>query len=155
MPKIIYCSRPTTWYLQNTRVTCPRVQKRVQKIVNFLVQKLQKPHMFDLGTHRPFMYDALWSICSIGGLWAPLQNCFMVLDPCEKLNNNDTCHLQTDRIAELLKKIFPMDLAVWLNRWKQVLYGAFFYQLCTRYPNWARKFVRKMMWKNCESFMSQ
>ena len=38
--------------------------------------------MFDLGTHRPFMYDALWSICSIGGLWAPLQNCFMVLDPC-------------------------------------------------------------------------
>ena len=82
MPKIIYCSRPTTWYLQNTRVTCPRVQKRVQKIVNFLVQKLQKPHMFDLGTHRPFMYDALWSICSIGGLWAPLQNCFTVLDPC-------------------------------------------------------------------------
>lgn len=61
----------------------------------------------------------------------------------------------TDRIAELLKKFFPMDLAVWLNRWKQVLYGAFFYQLCTRYPNWARKFVRKMMWKNCESFMSQ
>ena len=65
-----------------TRVTCPlrvlccghwavdvsRVHKPVLKLVNFLVQNLLKPYMFDLGTHSTWIYDALWSICSIGGL---------------------------------------------------------------------------------------
>ena len=47
-----------------------------------LVQNLQKPYMFDLGTHSPLICDALWSICHIGGFWAPLKNCFVVLHPC-------------------------------------------------------------------------
>ena len=59
-----------------------RVHKRVLKLVNFFVQNLQKPYMFDLGTHSPLICDALRSICHIGGLWAPLQNCFTVLRPC-------------------------------------------------------------------------
>ena len=67
-----------TWHVS-------RVHKRVLKLVNFFVQNLQKPYMFDLGTHSPLICDALWSICHIGGLWAPLmlKNCFVVLHPCE------------------------------------------------------------------------
>ena len=57
-----------------SRVTChvSRGHKRVLKLVNFLVQNLQKPYMIDLGTHSPLICDAMWSICHIGGLWAPL-----------------------------------------------------------------------------------
>ncbi len=33
-----------TWYVS-------RVHKRILKLVNFLVQKLQKPYMIDLVTH--------------------------------------------------------------------------------------------------------
>ena len=40
VPKIIYCSRPSSWYPQKTRGTCPRAQKRVLKFVNFKVQFL-------------------------------------------------------------------------------------------------------------------
>ena len=67
-----------TWHVS-------RVHKRVLKLVNFFVQNLQKPYMFDLGTHSPLICDALWSICHIGGLWAPLQNCFVVLHPCASI----------------------------------------------------------------------
>ena len=49
------------------------------------VQNLQKPYMFDLGTHSPLICDALWSICHTGGLWAPLKNCFAVLHLCVPL----------------------------------------------------------------------
>ena len=49
-----------------------RVQKCVLKLVNFLVQNLQKPYMIDLVTHSNLICDALWSICHIGGLWQPL-----------------------------------------------------------------------------------
>ena len=61
------------------RVTCPQTCLEVSQL---LVQKVQKPHMFDLETHSHLQYDALWSFCSIGGLWALLQNCFAVLHPC-------------------------------------------------------------------------
>ena len=60
-----------------------RVHKCVLKLVNSLVQNLQKPYMFDLGRHCPLICDALWSICHKGGLWAPLKNCFVVLHPCD------------------------------------------------------------------------
>ena len=80
----IYYSRAFQWYPSEPMWHVSRVQKCVLKFVNFKVQKVQKPHMIDLGTHSPWRYDALWSICSIGGLWAPLQNCFTVLDPCVK-----------------------------------------------------------------------
>ena len=64
-----------TWHVS-------RVHKRVLKLVNFFVQNLQKPYMFDLVTHSPLICDALGSICHIGCPWAPLSNCFMVLHPC-------------------------------------------------------------------------
>ena len=70
-----------TWHVS-------RVHKRVLKLVNFFVQNLQKPYMFDLVTHSPLICDALWSICHIGGFWAPLQNCFVVLHPCVLLKNS-------------------------------------------------------------------
>ncbi len=41
-----------TWHVS-------RVYKRVLKLVNFLVQNLQKPYMIDLGTHSPLIYDAM------------------------------------------------------------------------------------------------
>ena len=40
-------------------------------------------------------------------------------------------------------------------RWKNVIYGAFFYQLCSRYPDWAKKFVKKLMWKAIDGGMSE
>ena len=67
-----------TWHVS-------RGQKRVVKLVIFFVQNLQKPYMFDLVTHSPLTCDALGSICHIGGLWAPLKNCFMVLHPARLL----------------------------------------------------------------------
>ena len=38
--------------------------------------------MINLGTHSPLICDALWLICSIAGLWPPLNNCVVVLDQC-------------------------------------------------------------------------
>ena len=69
-----------TWHVSG-------VHKRALKLVNFFVQNVQKPYMFDLGTHSPLICDALRSTCHIGGLWAPLKNCFMVLRPCVKSLN--------------------------------------------------------------------
>ncbi len=66
------------------------VQKRVLKLVKFLVQYIQKPYMFDLGTHSSLICDALWSICHIGGLWAPLENCFVALHPCDQYGYSST-----------------------------------------------------------------
>lgn len=59
-----------------------------------------------------------------------------------------------DAVTEFLKRWLPEDLAVWLNRWKQILYGAFFYQLCTRYPAWAKKSVMKLMKKHMGNAMT-
>ena len=47
-----------TWHVS-------RGHKRVLKLVNFLVQNLQKPYMIDLGTNSPLIYDNMWSICHI------------------------------------------------------------------------------------------
>ncbi len=58
-------SSEATWHVA-------RGHKRVLKLVNFLVQYLQKPYMIDLGTQSRLICDAMWSICHIGGLWAPL-----------------------------------------------------------------------------------
>ena len=64
-----------TWHVS-------RVHKRVLKLVNFLVQNLLKPYMFNLGTHSTRIYDVLWSICRMGGLQIPLKNCLVLLHPC-------------------------------------------------------------------------
>ena len=57
MPKSIYYSRAITWYLQNPRVHVSRVQKRVSKLVNFKVQKVQKPDLFYLMNNFPRSHD--------------------------------------------------------------------------------------------------
>ena len=66
-----------TWHVS-------RGQKCVLKLVNFLIQNLQKPYMIDLVSHSPLICKPLRSICHIGGIWALLSNCFVVLDPCDK-----------------------------------------------------------------------
>ena len=53
MPKTIYYSRAITWNLQNPRVHVSRVHKRVSKLVNFKVQKVQKPDLFYLMNNFP------------------------------------------------------------------------------------------------------
>ena len=54
------------WYVS-------RVHKRILKLVNFLVQNLQKPYMIDLVTHSPLICDAMWSICHIGVSGSPFK----------------------------------------------------------------------------------
>jgi len=54
---------------------------------------------------------------------------------------------KTDRVSEFLKRWLPEDMAVYVNRWKQILLGALFYQWCTRYPDRARKFIQGNMQK--------
>ena len=102
-----------TWHVS-------RVHKRVLKLVNFFVQNLQKPYMFDLVTHSPSICEALWSICHIGGLWAPLQNCFMVLRPCEEDWELVPCRTSI-RIAYLSIVIIIIVINI-LDMWWPVLY---------------------------------
>jgi len=54
---------------------------------------------------------------------------------------------RVDRIAEALKRWLPEDTAIWLNRWKNVIFGFLFYQFCTRYGDRAKKFIRNNMKK--------
>ena len=53
VPKIIYYSRAFPWYLQNPRVHVSCVHTRVSKLVNFKVQKVQKPDLFYLMNNFP------------------------------------------------------------------------------------------------------
>ena len=51
MPKIIYYLQAYHMMLSEYTWHVSRVHKRVLKLVNFEVQKVQKPHVFDLVTH--------------------------------------------------------------------------------------------------------
>ena len=93
-----------TWHMS-------RVHKRVLKLVNLFVQNLQKPYMFDLGTHSPLIYDALWSFCHIGGFWATLQNYFAVLHPCANLSSRPS-PFQT--VLWRFKKFHNKDYLCWI-----------------------------------------
>ena len=53
------------------RVTCPQTCLEVSQLFWSKISK-QKPYMIDLVTHSPLICEAIWSICHIGGLWAPL-----------------------------------------------------------------------------------
>ncbi len=57
-----------------------------------------------------------------------------------------------DRIANWLRGHLPLKLAYWLTRWKQVLLGMFFYNLCRRRPERAKQLLLKgvRMWLGTE-----
>ena len=42
------------------KIHVARVHKRVLKLVNFEVQKVQKPHVFELVTHFHWTYGLSW-----------------------------------------------------------------------------------------------
>jgi cation diffusion facilitator CzcD-associated flavoprotein CzcO len=50
-----------------------------------------------------------------------------------------------DRLANAIRKLLPERIAHRLNRWKNVLLGMYFYQLCRRRPERARKFFRRRL----------
>ncbi|HZU34364.1 MAG TPA: NAD(P)/FAD-dependent oxidoreductase, partial [Gemmataceae bacterium] len=52
-----------------------------------------------------------------------------------------------DRVAQMLGKLCPEWLAHRLTRWKNVLLGIYFYQLCRRSPERAKKFFRAQLAK--------
>jgi len=60
-----------------------------------------------------------------------------------------------DPIANFLTTWLAVGFATWLNRWIQVLLGALFYQYCTRFPNHAKKLIKKGMFKEVSSVMSE
>ena len=67
------------WYLQNPCVHVSRVQKRVSKIVNFKVQKVQKPELFDFTDTCPWSGDVMPSFCHTPYLWAIFLTNIMLL----------------------------------------------------------------------------
>ena len=84
VPITIYWSRSIMWYPQNTRGHMSRVSKRVWKLVNFTVQYLKKPDLFDLTDNFPNSPEWLW--CWIH-CQTPSINCFtyiFALAPCVK-----------------------------------------------------------------------
>jgi cation diffusion facilitator CzcD-associated flavoprotein CzcO len=52
-----------------------------------------------------------------------------------------------DRIATLIRKLLPERLAHRLIRWKNVLLGMYFYQLCRRAPRLAKRAIRRRIVK--------
>ena len=58
-------------------------------------------------------------------------------------------------MAEALKRWLPEDLAIWLNRWKNVMFSFLFYQFCVRYGDTAKGYIRKIMMKNVGDSMTQ
>lgn len=49
----------------------------------------------------------------------------------------------TDGLAERLMRVLPQKSAYAIARWKNVIMGMFFYQLCRRWPDFGRKMIRK------------
>src|SRR5262249_30848068 len=50
-----------------------------------------------------------------------------------------------DRLAGLIRRVLPERAAHWLIRWKNVLLSMYFYRLCRRSPERARKFIRRCL----------
>ena len=48
-----------------------------------------------------------------------------------------------DKIADFFRKIFPSKIAYELNRWKNVLFNLFFYNLAIKKPNFVKKYIKK------------
>ncbi len=52
-----------------------------------------------------------------------------------------------DVIANFLRCIFPARVAYGITRWKNVLLTMYFFQMCKRYPNNVKRFLRKQLRK--------
>ena len=62
---------------------------------------------------------------------------------------------QRDPVADFLKKWLPEELAVKINRWKQVFLGFLFYQFCVNFPDRASNFVKEGMQKQIGTSMTR
>ena len=71
-------SSEPTWHVS-------RVQKRVSKFVNFKVQKVQKPELFDFTDTCPWLRDVMLSFCHTPHLWAIFLSNIMLLGTCERV----------------------------------------------------------------------
>ena len=54
-----------------------------------------------------------------------------------------------------MKKWLPEELAVKINRWKQVFLGFLFYQFCVNFPDRASNFVKENMQKQIVTAMTR
>ena len=70
------------WYLQNPHVHVSRGQKRVSKLANFKIQKVQKLELFDFTDTCPWSGDVMPSFCHTPYLWAIFLTNIMLLGPC-------------------------------------------------------------------------
>ncbi len=48
-----------------------------------------------------------------------------------------------DRLANFMRRILPAGLAYGITRWKRLLPGMYFYSLCRRHPERAKKLIRR------------
>ena len=78
-------SSEPTWHVS-------RVQKRVSKFVNFKVQKVQKPELFDLTDNGFCSSDARGLICHIPHLCAIFQTNNVGLGTCATIEDIKLCH---------------------------------------------------------------
>jgi len=62
---------------------------------------------------------------------------------------------EVDPLANFLLKWLPQNLALVLNRWKAVLYGAYFFQFCKMFPERSKKLIKKAMWEAVKGGMSK
>jgi len=60
-----------------------------------------------------------------------------------------------DPIANFFNNWLPQKVAVKINRWKAVVFGALFYQFCVRYPLQAKKFIKTGMFNQVKSVMDR
>ncbi|MBT8219179.1 MAG: NAD(P)/FAD-dependent oxidoreductase [Bacteroidia bacterium] len=54
---------------------------------------------------------------------------------------------EQDKVANFLRKILPSKVAYWFSRWKNILFGLFFYKLCRKYPQALKKFMMNLIKK--------
>jgi len=59
-----------------------------------------------------------------------------------------------DAVADFLKKWLPEELAVKINRWKQVVLGFLFYKWCVTFPEKASSYVKGLMQKQIGTTMT-
>jgi len=62
---------------------------------------------------------------------------------------------EVDPFVKFFNDWLPQGLAVSLSRWKAVILGALFYQYCVYFPNHARRLIKKGMFHQLKSVMSE
>lgn len=55
-----------------------------------------------------------------------------------------------DKIANFLKRVLPSTWAHFLSRWKNIIFGLWFYKACRRWPDAIAGFLKKQIKKNLQ-----